>query len=109
MKWGRAEFVEAYEAGASIAEIAMFAGVASSTVNRHLKLAGVTLRPRGVTYTSRMEAESHQGEGHRLNAYGQCVPCKTKAAREKYQNDPEYRERKKAASRQWRNRQKEQG
>lgn len=103
MNWGPAEYVEAYEGGASIDEIAMIAGKSYSTVYYHLKKRGVQFRPR-----AHPKSNAHEGEGHQLNDYGQCMTCKTKAAREKYQNDPEYRDRKLAASRNWKQRKKEQ-
>lgn len=43
-EWGRAQYVEAYEGGASIDDIAMVTGKAYSTIHYHLKKAGVTLR-----------------------------------------------------------------
>lgn len=46
MKWGVAQYVEAYEGGASIDDIAMMAGKAYSTIHYHLTKAGVTLRPQ---------------------------------------------------------------
>ena len=43
----RAEMVRAYEAGASIVEVARATGRSNSTVRAELLRAGVTLRPRG--------------------------------------------------------------
>jgi hypothetical protein len=97
--WGRAEYVEAYEAGASIDDIALIAGKASSTVRYHLVKAGVRLRPQGKT--SKSAEVVHEGEGHALNERGECVPCKSKQAKDRYNNDPEFRERRLASSRKW--------
>ena len=96
MSWGRAEYVEAYEGGASIDEIAMIAGKSYSTIHYHLKKAGVEIRPQGKT-----NKESTDHTGHEFNAAGQCKTCKTKQARDRYQNDPEFRERRQAAHRRY--------
>lgn len=41
--------VERYEGGMVLSELATFYGVSKTTVWRHLKESGVTLRPRGET------------------------------------------------------------
>ena len=93
-EWGRAEYVEAYEAGASIDDIALMTGKAYSTIHYHLKQAKVTFHPR-----SKHIIVKHEGEGHELNERGDCVPCKSKQARDRYNSDPEFRERRLAANR----------
>lgn len=97
MKWGRAEYAEAYEAGASIDDIALIAGKAYSTIRYHLVKAGVELRPPSVNG----RAGSHEGEGHQIGHNGECVPCKSKYAKDRYANDPEFREKRLASSRKW--------
>lgn len=83
----------------------MFSGLAKSTVSYHLSKAKVQMRPPHV----REKSDEHVGEGHDLNAYGQCKPCNAKKAREKYQSDPEWRERRLAQARASKQRKKEKG
>ena len=44
-----------YAAGVSTYELARRLGVSQSSMRRHLRLNGVTLRPRGATYTGTPE------------------------------------------------------
>lgn len=117
MSWGPKEYVEAYvEGGASIDDIALMAGKSYTTIRYHLLKQGVKLRSRSEHLPVALTPESEKcHEGHDMKEYGHtdtnmytyCKLCKNNNLRDKYNNDPEFREARKRRSREWKQRQKD--
>ncbi len=76
------ELISSYEAGQTIAALAMEYGVHPHTVSQHLKRAGVQLRQQGLTDEQKTEAERLYLTGRSLKAIAEAFDCDAETVRQ---------------------------
>ncbi len=76
------ELIRSYEAGQTIAALAMEYGVHPQTVSQHLKRAGVQLRRQGLTDEQKTEAERLYLTGRSLKQIAEVFACDAETIRQ---------------------------
>ena len=99
MNWTKQDYVDAYEGGASIDDIAMMVGKSYTTIRYHLLRQNVKLRSRSA-HLNPLTLDGVCHEGHDMkehgwkdpNNYVYCKVCKNEKLKERYHSDDEFRE-----------------